>query len=121
MNNGKILWDKLKIIHTHWSADVKDGQIDIHIPIVLYVPYDPMNELPWTIRKTIYNQLLKLKWPVEGLDNLYYFYYSDSFNLRILTHKKSTVDFYNLLKNKFWRNFICSLHGKGLSINYKKE
>lgn len=94
--NGKLLWGKLKIYNCAWQGDF--GSIDIHIPIQLNVPYEPLSETPWLILDVIYNQLCKKQWPVEGRASLYFAYYKDYYHLQIITHKKSTVDFYAQMK-----------------------
>ena len=92
MKNGKLIWKDLTITEAVWIKG--HGYIDIDIPMELYIPFDSTSSVPWLIRSAIYNHLLKLKWPVENLDCLYFLYYPDRYHLQIVTDNTSTFGFY---------------------------
>jgi len=96
-NRGKLLWKHLEVVHMKWYEG-NYGEIDIHIPIVLNIPYDAMDETPWYIRKAIYEHLLKLHWPVEGIGSLYFNYHKNFYHLQIHTTKRETFRFYKKVK-----------------------
>ena len=104
--NGKLIWKDLRVVDINWYSSY--GYIDIHIPIYLHIPYNSMDDkTPWLIRDACYNHLMKLKWPVEGKDSLYFFYYETYYHLQLLTKNRKTVSFYEGL-NSFRLTRQCS-------------
>lgn len=98
--NGKILWSKLKVTEVKYNNIDKYGYIDIDIPVLLYPPHEKTSVIALLIRGVIYNKMVQLMWPVEGLNSLYYSYQTDIYKLQIMTSKKSTADFYFHLMDK---------------------
>lgn len=95
-----MLWNDLRVIKVQ-QIYLGCWHIDIHIPIRLFIPYESMDETPWIIRDAIYKQLLKLQWPCEGKECLYFFYYEDLYHLQIHTKNWDTMRFYERLRDYF--------------------